>query len=150
VKLRLIRSQVSTKKTFLTKYRDAGQNAVANFFNGLIVALMSGGEKAAVAFAIAAAPQVFAIPVIGQMLSSLLLFFLGLLGGMIDKVVEKTTDTIVIDIQVNGELSTVMQSGTALQLASAGGDPNAIADAKIDASNALTSLIKLDGWGTVT
>jgi hypothetical protein len=149
-RLYLIRSQPSTKTNYSPKPLTPGQNTVANFLNGLISALMAGGEKAALLYALSQAPSLFSIPIVGSIAKGLLSWLLGVIGGAISQVVEKTTDAIVIDIQVRGEESAVMQAGTALQLASAGGDPAAIEKAKEQASNALVDLIHMDGWGTTT
>ena len=116
-------------------------NKIADFVNGLVNALMSGGVTAAQTYLTATSP-IFAYPFINW-LSNIALNYL---AGIIGTAVKNALDTIVIDIQTNGEASSVIQTATALAIAQASGDVNAITQAKHAAIDAWAALIHSDGW----
>lgn len=122
----------------------AADNTSANFLNTIISAFMSGGETAAETAITAADPELFGNPVMQFFLDEGVQW----LGQIISIAGQKFVDNVVIDLQANGEESGVMVAGTALALANASGDTNAISKAVADASAAYKAAFNFDGIAT--
>jgi ABC-type cobalt transport system substrate-binding protein len=102
---------------------------------------MTGGESAAEAYVTALDPALLAEPffafVIDQGVSEV--------GSLLTGVFANMGITIVIDIQTNGEDSSVLQAATALQFANSSGNQNAINQSTQKLVQAWGSLIHWDG-----
>lgn len=117
------------------------ENVAADILNGVISALMSGGEKAAEAYLTALDPAVLAIPIIAWIMDEGIKY----LGQILSVAGQKFADEIVIDVETNGERSSVITTATALQFALASGNATDIALATQNASAAWGKLIHYDG-----
>lgn len=117
-------------------------NKALEIINGVISALMSGGEKAAEDFIIALDPALFGIPFVTWLLDEGVHY----LAMVISVAGQKFADSVVIDIQTNGEESNVITATTALAIAQASGDAGAINNAIGVASDAYKKAFNLDGW----
>jgi len=119
-------------------------NQTADILNGVVSALMTGGEAAAELFVTGLAPEVFANPIAQWLLDEGIQY----IGQILSIAGQKMVDQIVFAIQTGGETSNVLSTSTALAIAQASGDPNAIASAVTDASNAWKSIVSFDGFAT--
>ncbi len=119
----------------------SADNKLADFFNKLIEAFEQGGVVAMEAYITSLDPAVLAIPIVAWFVDQGVSY----IGQFISIITQKAVTGIVIDLQTNGEESTVLTTATALALAQGSGDQNAITDAKNKAISALGSLIHWDG-----
>lgn len=119
-------------------------NKLADFINGIINALIVGGEAAAEAYIISLDPTILAIPVVKVLIEGGLKY----IGGFVYAYLARGATNLVIDIQTNGEQSKAVIAATALQMAIASGDQNVIKKAAQDASTAYGNLIHWDGSTT--
>lgn len=119
-------------------------NKVADFLNGIVNAFATGGEAAAKVYLVALAPGLFAYPLVGWIADELLSY----LGQILSIAGQKFATQIVIDIQTNGEKSSVITAATAFQIALASGNSGAIQDAANTLSGAYGDLVHFDGWST--
>lgn len=119
-------------------------NKAADILNGVISALMSGGEKAAEAYLTALDPTILTVPIIAWLMDEGVQW----LGQVLSIAGQKFADNLVIDIQTNGEQSGVINACTELSLALASGNQTAIDKAKLDASSAYQAAFAFDGWST--
>lgn len=115
-------------------------NTAANIVGGLINAIMTGGEAAALTYLGSNVP-VFATT-IGEALAS---WALGLIIGPIETYLINNATGIVISIQTSTEQSGVVAAATALQIAQSSGDQNAINTALQNAKEAYGKLFLWDG-----
>lgn len=116
-------------------------NKAAEILDGVISALMSGGEKAAEAYIIALDPAILATPFGTWLVDEGVSY----VGQILSIAGQKFANEIVIDIQANGEQSSVITTATSLQYALASGDTAAITLATKNASDAWGGLIRWDG-----
>lgn len=117
------------------------ENQGLAIIDGVIDALMAGGEKAAELYLTGLAPEVMAMPIVGWLISEGMVY----LSHIIARTEEKFVNNIVIDIQVNGERSAVITQAVALQIALSSGDIDAIKSQADKAAEAWGSLIRYDG-----
>lgn len=115
---------------------------MADFFNGLIGALMTGGESAAEAYVLAMDPALLTIPPIKWLIDEGIHY----IGGFITAFLARGATGLVIDIQTNGQNSSAVIAATALQYAIASGKQDAIKKATEEAAKAYGNLIH---WGGV-
>lgn len=111
----------------------------AALVDGIVSALFTGGEEAAQVYITAELP-IFASPI----LSTLLSYFLGLIGNSIEKNVVNLANQIVFNVQADNENSAVLKAANALQAAQKAGDQNAITQGKQNLINAIGSLVHTD------
>lgn len=116
-------------------------NVAAEVLDGVISALMSGGEKAAEAYLTTLAPEVLAIPIIAWIMDEGVHY----IGQILSIAGQKFATQIVIDVQTRGEQSSVITTATALQFALSSGNASDIAIATQNASAAWANLIHYDG-----
>lgn len=116
-------------------------NKTADIINELVSAFMSGGEKAAEVYLTSLAPEILGIPVVQFLLDQLVQY----LGQIISVAGQKFTTQIVIDLQINGEKSSVLTTAVALQYALASGDKNAVSLATKNLSQSYSNLFNYDG-----
>lgn len=114
---------------------------MADFFNGLISALMTGGETAAEAYIAAADPALMAIPPIRWLVDEGIQY----LGNLVDVFLAKSATGIIIDVQTNGQNSSAVIATTALKFAEASGNKDAIKKAIAEASAAYKALGNWNG-----
>ncbi len=119
-------------------------NQAADILNLVISALMSGGETAAEAAITALDPALLANPVSQWLLAQGVRY----LAQIVSIAGQRFGDALIIDFQTGSEASNVLSAGTALAIAQATKDPQAIADAVKAASAAWKSAIGFDGWST--
>jgi hypothetical protein len=119
-------------------------NETADILNGVISALMTGGEAAAELFVTGLAPEVFGNPIMQWLLDE----GIGYIGQILSIAGQKFVDSLVIDAQTNWEKSDVLNAGTTLALAIASKDQAAITSATAALSGAYKSIISFDGWST--
>jgi hypothetical protein len=119
-------------------------NQTADILNGVVSALMSGGEKAAEVFVTGLAPAFFGNPITQWLLDEGISY----IGQILSIAGQKFVDSLVIDAQTNWEKSDVLDSGTALALALASKDPAAIQTATNNLSQAYKAVVNFDGWST--
>lgn len=115
-------------------------NTAASIVGGVINAIMTGGEDAALTYLAANVP-VFAT-IIGAMIAS---WALGLIVGPIETYLINNATGIVLSIQTSTEQANVVATATALQIAQASGDQNAINTALSNAKAAYGKLFLWDG-----
>jgi hypothetical protein len=115
-------------------------DATAKFFNELVAAAISGGEKGLEAYLAVAAP-ILEGPIVGVLTNEVI----SLIGQAVYTNLANLATALVIDFQTNGEESKAYQAVTNLNAAKAAGDANAIAKASQDFDNALGGLIHSDG-----
>jgi hypothetical protein len=116
-------------------------NAVADFFNNIISALIKGGDVAAEAYITTLDPAILALPPVALLVDQGVQY----LGQIVNAYVAKGLTSIVIDVQTKGEESSCLQAALALQEAINKGDQDAINQAVQNASNAYGSLIHWNG-----
>lgn len=119
----------------------ATENKLAAFFNRLIDAIFEGGEAAGIALINIEAPGLLAIPIVGWLLQQ----GISWLDGIASIASQKAATKIVIDIQTKGELSSVLVTATALQIALQSGDNEDQMLAIENATKAYANLIHWDG-----
>lgn len=117
-------------------------NRAAEIINGVISAIMSGGETAAEVYLTALAPELFANPIAHWLLVRAIEYF----GQMLSIAGQKFADNIVIDIQVHGETSDVITAGSALAFAIASKNQTSIDQAIANLGKAYQASFRLDGW----
>jgi hypothetical protein len=113
---------------------------LAQTLNGFLEALITGGEEAGEAFLTSLVPA-FGLPVIKQLLD----FGVSEIANVLYGFIAKSITAITIDLQTNGEKSAVLGASTALQIAIASGNVNAIQQAQTAAVQAWANLIHWDG-----
>jgi len=118
-------------------------NKATVFIEGVISALMSGGELAAEAYITALEPEIFGIPFFHWLMTEAVSY----MGQFLQVAGEKFADNVAVDIQTKGEESDVITAATALAIAEASNDPVAIAGAVKAAGAAYKAAFNLDGWG---
>lgn len=117
-------------------------NKAADVVSDALQKLIEGvGVDAAEAGIIAEFPWL-GVPVVKQILE----WFLNKISSYFYVAAANAATSIVIDVQTNMESSTAIVAFQTLQMAIAGGDPNAIQKASQDLSSAYASLIHSDGW----
>lgn len=119
-------------------------NKALGVINGIISALISGGEKAAEAYIVALDPALLGIPIINWIIDE----GVGYLATIVSVAGQKFADALVIDIQTKQEGSNVITATTALAIAQASNDQKAIDAAIKAASSAYKTAFNLDGWST--
>ncbi len=119
-------------------------NSTADVINGIISALMSGGEVAAEAYITALDPVLFTPPIMQWLLDRGVQY----LGQILSIAGQKFADQVVFSIQTQGEQADVITATTALAIAQASNDTAAIAGAVSAASAAYKAAFRLDGWAT--
>lgn len=119
-------------------------NQTADILNGVVSALMSGGEQAAELYVTGLAPEVFANPIMQWLLDEGIQY----VGQILSIAGQKFVDSLVTDAQTNWEKSDVLDSGTALALALASKDPAAIQTATANLSAAYKAVVNFNGWAT--
>lgn len=118
-------------------------NTAAAIVGGLINAIMTGGEDAALLYLGEQLP-IFATS-IGSAIAS---WALGLIVGPLETYLINNATGIVISIQTSTEQSSVVAAATALQIAQASGDQGAINTALANAKAAYGKLFSWDGTYT--
>jgi len=114
---------------------------LASILNEFLRVLVTVGDKGAEAYLTGLAPEFLSLPII----SGLLDFGVSEIGQAVYTFMAQSLTSIVIDIQTNKEESSLVNATTALQLAQASGDTNAIQTATTNAVNAWGSLVHWDG-----
>ena len=109
----------------------------------MIGALFDGGRLAAEAYLAALAPELFANPIVHWLEDEGLMY----LESILRVAGEKFADGIVIDIETNGELSSVLVATTALAIAQASKDQTAIDQAIKETGDAYRKAFHFDGFG---
>lgn len=117
------------------------ENKAADIVNEVVSAFMSGGEKAAELYLTSLAPEILGIPIVQWLLDEAVSY----IGQIISVSGQKFADQIVIDIQTNGEKSSVLTAATELQYALASKDPEAISKATSNLTTSWGNLIRYDG-----
>lgn len=115
------------------------ENKAAAFVNRLIDAVFEGGEAAAITLIDAQAPGLLAIPILGWLIKQ----GISWLDGIASIASQKAATKIVIDIQTKGEMSSVLVTATALQIALQSGNDE---DQKFAIQNATTAYARLIHW----
>lgn len=116
----------------------------AQLLGGFIQALMTGGEAAAEAYLTAQFPFL-ANPVLQDILD----YIVKDIGDALQTVIINGSTSLVINIESESEENNIVAAATALQLAQASGDQNAIAKAVSDAKKAYGSVFHWDGTYSV-
>ncbi len=119
------------------------ENDALTITNGVIGAFFQGGEVAAEAYLTALDPSLLALPIVAWFLDE----GVALLGKFLRVATEKFADSVVIDIQINGEKSKALNACTELALALGSGNTDAIAQASQDAKDAYKAVVHFDGFG---
>lgn len=117
------------------------ENKMADFFNGLISSLVTGGELAAEAYIAGVDPALMAIPPIKWLVDEGIEY----LGHLIGAFLATNATNIVIDVQTNGQNSKAVVAATTLKYAIASGNKDAIAKAIKEATQAYADLGHWDG-----
>lgn len=122
-------------------------NTVAATIDSIIQnAIFTLGVNAAYADAVAATNGILGLPII----SSLFKLALNWFAGLIYKYVAQLATFTVINFQTQAELDTYNSASSAIAVAVASGDANAIATAKQNFINALAGLVNFDGSATIS
>lgn len=87
------------------------------------------------------APGVLVLPIIKQLLD----FGVSEVGNVLYGFIARSVTAVAIDIQTHGEKSAVLGASTALQIATASGNLDAIQKAQAIAVTAWSNLISWDG-----
>jgi hypothetical protein len=119
-------------------------NQAADVVNGIIRAIISGGETAAETYLTALDPALLSIPIVHWLMDQGVHY----VAQIVSISGQQFADNIVFDIQTNGEKSDTITAGTALAIAIASGDQGAIQKAKDSAGAAYKKAFQLDGWST--
>jgi hypothetical protein len=117
------------------------ENKAAEFFNNLIEALLEGGMEAAIVYITGVAPEAMAVPIVSFFVKEALSYaeqFVSVAG-------QKMATKMVIDVQTHGELSSVLTTATALQIALKDGNSEDQRIAIENAKKSYASLIHFDG-----
>jgi len=117
-------------------------NQTLEIINGVISALMTAGEDAAVAYLTALDPAILALPLCQWLLKEGIQY----LGQIVSIAGQKFVDNLILDIQTKGEESDVIVATTALALAQASGNQGSIQQALQNAASAYKAAFNLDGW----
>lgn len=120
------------------------KNELADFFDQVIQAGMSGGEKGVEAYLAVQAP-VLEGPILGVITNAII----EAVGAAVAKNMEKMASALVIDFETYGETSKAYQAIQGLKDAKAKGDENAIKKASADYDDAMAKLIHWDGIATI-
>jgi hypothetical protein len=116
-------------------------DVVAEVLNRFLKAIATGGATAAEIYVKSLAPGVLTLPIISQLLD----FGISEITNVLYGFLANSITAIVIDIQTSGEKSGVVNASTALTLAQASGDINAIQTATNNLVQAWGNLIHWDG-----
>jgi hypothetical protein len=122
------------------------ENKPAEFLNNVIEALLEGGMEAAIVYITGVAPEAMAVPIVSWAVSKALSYA----EQFISVASQKMATKMVIDLQTHGELSSVLTTATALQIALKDGNSE---DQRIAIENAKQSyarLIHFDGSAAPT
>lgn len=117
------------------------ENKTAEFVNNVIEALLEGGMEAAIVYITGVAPEAMAVPIVSFFVKEALQYA----EQFISVASQKMATKMVIDLQTHGELSSVLTTATALQIALKDGNNE---DQRIAIENAKSSwarLIHYDG-----
>lgn len=117
-------------------------NKALEIINGIISALMAGGEKAAEAYIVALDPALLGLPIINWIVDEGVQY----LATILSVAGQKFADNLVINIQTEQEGNDVINATTALAIAQASNDAKAIAQAVVTAGQAYKAAFNLDGW----
>jgi hypothetical protein len=117
------------------------ENQIATVLNKFLRILVSIGDKAAEDYLTSLDPALLSLPIISNILD----FGVSEIGNVIYTFMAESLTSIVIDIETNKEESSVVNASTALQLAQASGDTDAIQKAQANAVTAWSNLIRYDG-----
>ena len=116
-------------------------NEAAVFFDGLVQAMITGGEDVAKAYILTTPAAFLEGPVID-------VFTNWILDGLADAVYQQTANLVtkvVIDIQTDVEKSEIADAVASVVAAKVVGDPNALAKAYVQFDSAVANLIHSDG-----
>lgn len=113
--------------------------------NQILAALLSGTQDAAVTLILADTAGIVAIPIVGQVWSGLVRYFVGSLSSYFYAQAAAAATSIIVDMQVNEEESAATNAFQNLQMAIASGDKDVIKKASDDLDKAYASLIHYDG-----
>jgi hypothetical protein len=120
-------------------------NKAAEIVSKLLEEIFSKGEDAVIALILADTAQVVAIPVVGFLWTQVVRAVVPYLGTYFYKQTAIGATKVIIDVQVDGEVSDVKNRFENLQMAVASGDQSAINLASKQLDEAYGSLIHSDG-----
>lgn len=116
-------------------------NQLATTINGVLKDLITGGGASVVEASLITQYPFLGLPIIRQLFE----WVVGLVAGDIYEQAAMAATKIVIDVQVDLEVSKTSDAFKSLQMAIASGDPGAIQKASSDLNDAYSSLIHSDG-----
>jgi hypothetical protein len=120
-------------------------NETASIVGKLLQTIFEKGDDAVVALILADTANVVAIPVVGAIWKELVRAVVSKIGTYFYKQTAMGATKVIIDMQVNGEVSVVKSRFDNLQMAVASGDPKAVELASSQLDEAYGSLIHSDG-----
>jgi hypothetical protein len=118
---------------------------VATVFNTFLKAIATGGAQAGEVYVKSLDPALLTLPIISQLLD----FGISEISNAIYGFIARSVTGLIIDIQTNGENSKVMSAGTALQLANASGNAQAIQLATTNMVQAWANEVFWDGQADI-